>query len=378
MWPGDQHGGRPDPHGTPPQRPQGPYGPPNPNPYPNPYAQPGTPPPAGPPPGPPGPAFQPTQPYGTHNPYAQPSYPPSQAGHPTPQTWGPPQPGRPDGSRPPGDHRNRTITIAIVTSVAVIAAAVVTAVYLTRGGDKKNDANSPSPAVTIPTATPTTPTPSPTATDPAVTGGSGDSPRGAPTPDLKPVIPGWKVVKRAERNAVFDVPPDWSVGDEGLTIGFEDKNGNPAVAMGAPAYYKHDWCKNADGSDDRATAGTKGANGASSVRNAAEVQATSWAYWAYQDKGRGTFSKALDSRAFHNAHGITGWQAQATAANIPRTSRCSSDGEAYAVAWIDPTQQDPTKRLVVWVLYRDRGVPDQLSDATIDRIKSSIRLLNTT
>jgi hypothetical protein len=318
-----------------------------------------------------------TQPYAVPNPYAQPGGYPQQppAGYPAPQTWGPPVPGKPGGP-PPRDRRNRTTAVAIAAAVAVIAAVVLGAVYLTGGGKKKDTADrSPSPAT--PTATTGAPTtPAPTATDPAVTGGSGDSPRGAPgSLDVRPVVPGWKVVKRSERNAAFDVPPDWTVDDEGMEIGFEDKNGNPAVAMGAPAYYKHAWCKSGNSVSDRAAAGTKGANGAKSVRDAAETQATAWAYWAYQDNGKGTFSKALDSKAFHDAYGISGWQARATATHIPRTGKCSADGAAYTVAWIDPTQSDPTKRLVVWVLYCDRGVPDQLPDATIAKIESSIRLI---
>jgi hypothetical protein len=275
-------------------------------------------------------------------------------------------PGGPGGPPPRREHGNLTVAIAVTAAVAVIAAVVAGAVYLT--GDRTNEAH----------GDPTTTTPylqrllELQTSDPAVSGGSSDAPRGAPV-DVAPVVPGWKVVERDERNVLFDVPPDWTVDSQGMTIGFEDKDGNPAVAMGAPAYYKHDWCKTANGTADRAVVGTKGANGATSVRDAAEVQAESWAYWAYQDNGKGTFSKAQNSKAFHNAYGITGWQAQATATGIPKTNRCAADGEAWTVAWIDPTQTDPTKKLVVWVLYADRAVPDALAQATIDRIKSTIR-----
>lgn len=378
MWPGDQHGGQQNPQGTPPQQPPGPYG------QPNPYAQPGYPQQQPPPPPQPAPDHPRTQPHGTQNPYAQPAgyqqppagYPaPPPGGYSTPQQWGPPVPGAPEGPRPPGDRRNLTIGIAIASAVAVIAAVVVGAVYLT-GGKKKDEAGkSPSPAT--PTATTAAPAPTTAApTDSAVTAGSGDSPRGAPgSLDVKPVIPGWKVVKRTERNVAFDVPPDWTVGDEGEEIGFSDKSGGPAVAMGAPAFYKAGWCKTGDGTSERAAAGTKGANGAKSVRNAAEVQATQWAYWAFQENGKGTFSKVLNSKAFHDTYGISGWQADATATRVPRTQKCATDGAAYTVAWIDPTQSDPTMRLVVWVLYCDRGVSDEVSQATIDRIKSTIRLI---
>ena len=379
MWPGDQQsGGQQNPQGspTPPQQPPGVpggYG------QPNPYAQPA--PSAGPtpPPPPPPPAYAaPTQPYGTPtpSPYAQPGYQQQPSGYSTPQPWGPPAPGGPQGP-PPGKQRNTTtIAIAVTAAVAVIAAVVVGAVYFT--GDKKKDDAKGDPTTTAaapksPTPTPT-PTPTDTATDdPSASGGSGDSPRGAPV-DYKPVIPGWKVVRRDQRNVLFDVPSDWTVDSQGMTIGFADKSGNPAVAMSGPAYFKHNFCRSGNSTYDRAAVGTKGANGASSVRNAAEVQAKSWAYWAYQVDGKGTFSKVLDSKAFHNSHGITGWSARATASNIPTPTRCSSNaGEAWTVAWLDPSQSDPTKKLVVWVLYADRGVPDALAQSVVDKIKSTIR-----
>ncbi|MEE4543862.1 hypothetical protein V2S66_18025 [Streptomyces sp. V4-01] len=368
----------------PPQQPPGGYG------TPNPYAQPTQPAPPAPQPGypqqPPAPQpgygypqyAAPTQPYGTPapSPYGPPGYqqqPPP--GYPTPQAWGPPVAGGPDG-RPPKKRNTTTIAIAVTASVAVLAAVAVGAVYLT--GHKKDDAHGdPTPTPTATSATPPTAAPTATATTsaPGVGGGSDDSPRGAPV-DIKPVVPGWKVVERDERNVLFDVPSDWTVDSQGMTIGFEDKDGNPAVAMSAPAYYKHDWCKTAHGTADRAVAGTKGANGATSVRNAAEVQAQSWAYWAYHTDGKGTFSKAQNSRAFHNAHGISGWQAEATASRLPIADKCSSPGgKAWTVAWLDPTQSDPAKRLVVWVLYADQGVSDQVAQATVDRIKDSIRLI---
>jgi hypothetical protein len=389
MWPGEQQSGgqQQPPQGVPnpPQQPPGGYGRPNPYAQPAPPAQqPGYPPqqPQQQPPAAPPEAYgypqyaAPTRPYGTPppSPYGQPGYQQQGPGYPTPQPWGPAMPSGPDGQPP--KRNTTTIAIAVTASLAVLAAVVVGAVYLT--GDKKKQAQddpTPTPTATLTTSPAPTPTPTATTQDPGASGGSGDSPRGAPL-DIKPVVPGWQVVERDERNALFDVPPGWSVDSQGMTIGFEDKDGNPAVAMSAPAYYKHDWCKSANGTADRAVAGTKGANGATSVRNAAEVQAQSWAYWAYQDKGRGTFSKAQNSRAFHNGYGITGWQAEATASHIPITSKCSSPGgKAWTVAWLDPTQSDPSKKLVVWVLYADQGVSDQIAQSTIDKIKSTIRLI---
>ncbi|WP_329128902.1 hypothetical protein OG552_01625 [Streptomyces sp. NBC_01476] len=374
MWPGEQNGGQQYPQGSgnnSPQQPQGPYGPPNP------YAQPGYQQPGGQQPGYP-PQQPPPSPYGTPSPYGQPGY-QQQPGYPPPQPWGQPTgpggpagPQGPDGPQPPRGRRNLNVAIAITSAVAVIAAIVVGAVYLA-GGDKKDDAkNGGSPT---PTATVTSATPSPTATG-TPSDDLTDNPRAAPgTANVKPVVPGWKVVTRTQRNVAFDVPPDWSVKTEDEIVGYEDDNGKAQVAMSGPAYYKEAWCTSSEGTADRAVVGTKGANGATSVRNAAESQATSWAYWAFQNKGKGTFSKAQNSKEFTNAYGISGWQAQATATKVPAGKCVTSTGEAWTVAWIDPTQPDPAKKLVVWVLYADRGNADQVSQATVDKIKSTIRLI---
>jgi hypothetical protein len=384
MWPGDQQsGGEQYPQGNPPQQPQGPYGQPNPYTQPG-YQQPGYPQqPQQPQQQPPQPQYPQTQPYGTPAPYGQPGYqtpapggyqtPPPPGGYPTPQQWGAPVPGGPDGGPPPKNRRNVNIAIAITASVAVIAAIVAGTVYFT-GSHKKTDAQD-KPA--SPTATTPKPTATPSATDTPATSGGGDTdnPRGAPSAlDVKPVIPGWKVVRRGERNVAFDVPPNWSVDKEGTSIGYDDNKGNPAVVMSAPAYYKHAWCKSSDGTADRAATGTKGGSGAKSLRSAAESEAEAWAYWAYQDNGKGTFSKAQDSKAFHNAHGITGWQAQATASALPKANKCSAPGGvAHTVAWLDPAQKTPTP--VVWVLYADTGVSDQLSQSIVHQIEGSIRPL---
>ena len=381
MWPGDQQPGGPQypqgppqqPQGTPPQPPQppqqGPYG------QPNPYAQPQQP---GYPQQPQQPQqYPPTQGYGTPSPYSQPGYQqtPPPGGYPTPQAWGPPAPGGPDGGpQPPKDRRNLTIGIAITAAVAVIAAVVVGTVYFT-GGKKNNDAKDSSPSPTAPRK-PTTAPPATTAAPGASGGDSTDNPRGgADSVDVKPVVPGWKVVRRGQRNVAFDVPPDWTVDSEGMSVGFEDDKGNPTAIMSAPAYYKHEWCKPPEGTADRAAVGTKGGSGAKSLRSAAEAEAMGWAYWAYQDHGKGTFSKAQNSKAFSNTHGITGWQAQATASNVPKANKCTPPGGiAYTVAWLDPAQKTPTP--VVWVLYADTGVSDALSQSIVDRIKSTIRPLN--
>jgi hypothetical protein len=387
MWPGEQQpggqsGGQQYPQGNSPQQPQGPYGQ-----QPNPYAQPGYPqsgaqPPAQ-PPGPPGPppVQQPGPPQPPQqNPYAQPYPTPSPYGQPgygAPQSFGPPLPGGPEGGRPPG-RKKATIGIAIGAALAVIAAVVVT-VVLVGGDDKKPDAHgstTPTPTATVSASPTPTPTEAPTATSGTSGGDDGDNPRGpAGSTDVTAVIPGWQPVKRAERNSVFDVPPGWTLDSEGMTIGYTDEKDKLQVAAGAPAYYMEKACTNGKDTVANATAATKGGSGAASLKSAAENEARAWAKWAFQENGKGTVSAAKNSKAFHNAHGITGWQAQATMTDVPKANKCSSNGIAYTVAWLDPAKAEPT--VVIWVLWARQGVPDQLAQSVVDKVKSSIRPFKT-
>lgn len=385
MWPGEQQpggqsGGQQYPSGNTPQQPQGPYGQP-PHPYSQPgYQQPGYPPsgqqqPAQPGPPPQQQPYAPQQPYGTPSPYGQPGYQqpgPPPGGYPAPQAWGPPAPGGPDGGPPPGGRSKATVAVAIGAALAVIAAVVVT-VALVSGGKKKADAHDTTPpSPTSTTSASAEPTPTPTATQAPDSSDAGDDPRGpAGSTDVTPVIAGWQPVKREARNSVFDVPPDWTLDSESMSIGYADDSGKPQVTVGAPAYFKKDVCTDGKNSVASATAGTKGGAGASSIRAAAENEATAWARWAFQEGGKGTVSKPLNSKAFHNSYGITGWQAQATMTSVPKANKCSSNGIAYTVAWLDPAQAKPTP--VVWVLWARQGVPDQIAQSVIDKIKSSIR-----
>ncbi|MDJ0346865.1 hypothetical protein QMK19_37695 [Streptomyces sp. H10-C2] len=274
-------------------------------------------------------------------------------------------PGGPDGP-PPGNRRTTTIAVSIVAAVAVIAAVVIGGVYLTGGGKDDTAADPGKSPSASQSATPSA-TPSPSNTTAAGSSGGGDDSRGAPSDvEIKPVVPGWQVVRRAERNVAFDVPPNWQLAGEGVLTGFEDK-GKPMVTMGAPAYYKPHWCDK----DERAAVGTKGANGAKSVQEAAEVQAETWAYWGYQENGKVTVAKT-SAKPFTNSHGISGYSSSATAKNVPKTTKCTSDGAVFTVAWVDST-----KALTVWVLYADRGagVTDGVSDETITTIMGSIREL---
>ncbi len=363
MWPGEQQpGGQPDPQGAPADaRPGGQH--PG-------FGEPAAFGPAGgfgPPPGegfgqPP--AFgQPAAP-GQPQPPGQPPYgPPQGFGYEqqqpgfgqAPTQWQ--QPGPPAVPPQPPNRRRTTIGVAIAAAVVLIAAGVGVAMGLNDGGGgTTTSAPSPTPSATV-SASPASAAPS----APPEAGPRGDG------SDVQPVVAGWQVVVRADRKVAFDVPQGWTIKQQDEIIGFEDEKGNPAVGMGAPAIYKENYC---GGNTNAAAAGTKGAEGAKSVQDAAENQAQAWAYYGFNDmksKQKGTL-KYTPAAPFSNSHGIKGYSASATETNVPRTNQCATDGAAHAVAWVGHNSQ-----LTVFVLYTNTGVPTEIPSQTITKIEDSIR-----
>ncbi|MGW7006829.1 hypothetical protein ACWGCW_29420 [Streptomyces sp. NPDC054933] len=363
MWPEQQQpGGQPDPRDGNPQGPPPPPGSPHPGGQQPGFGQPGT---FGPPPGsgqspssgqPSGfgqPQYGPPPTYPSQG-YGYPQQPPQQPGFgQVPPQWQPPGPPT-IPPQPPTRRRGVTIGVAIAVAVVVVAAGVGIAMGL-RGGDTTTTAASGTPSASA-SATPSASAPS----GPQEAGPRGDG------SNVQPVVPGWQVVVRADRKVAFDVPQGWAVKKQDEIIGFEDEKGNPAVGMGGPAIYKENYC----GDTYAGAAGTKGAQGAKSVQDAAENQAQAWVYYGFNDmksKQKGTL-KSTPATPFSNSHGIKGYAASATETNVPKTTKCATDGAAYAIAWVGHDSQ-----LTVFVLYTNTGVPEEIPSQTIATIEGSIR-----
>ncbi|WP_256106418.1 hypothetical protein [Streptomyces sp. ODS05-4] len=352
MWPGQQPpGGEQNPQDQNPQgqTPQGPT-PQGQNPYQQPgYQQ-------------PNPYQQPTQPgyghpsaygQGQPNPYQQPTVP-------TPGLPGPPQPGG-------GNERRKTVVTAVVAALAVLVTAGVTG-YLVLGKDEGQpvagggtDAKPSKSASSKPAEKSSAPV---------------DNPRGGST--AKPTIEGWKVVYNPKREAQFDVPGDWEVLGAGTSVGFEDEkkgDGSPAVVMSAPAEYKGRWCVTNDpktGREDEnglAMTGTKGAQGAKDTAEAARVAAADWVWAGYaQTEPKGTV-KVTEAKAYTTASGLTGHVATATAKGTKKEGKCDTDGKSIAFAF-----KNANGDFAIWLLYANAGIPDELDDATIQKILGTVRL----
>lgn len=352
MWPGQQPpGGEQNPQ----DQNQNPYQQPG---YqqPNPYQQPGT------PEQQPGYGYpqqgQPGQPQGQPgyqqpNPYQQPT---------VPQYAVPGQPGGPQ----PGNDKKKTTVIAIVAAVAVVAAAVVTGVVVMNkdGKNVADDKKSSAPAK-----------PSGSASSPEA------NPRGAEE-DAKPLVAGWKVVTNPKWGTQFDVPGDWEVSAPGISSFFEDDkkgDGSPLIGFSAPADYKGKWCvddADKDGTEENtslAGTGTRGAQGATDAAVNARNEAGTWAWAAYAQHMPKSTIKISKPKQYTTKSGLTGSVVTATAPNVTKKKKCDSDGKTIAF-----TFKNSKGAFSSWVLYAADSVDDELPDATIQKILSTVRLVKIT
>ncbi|WP_411102346.1 hypothetical protein [Streptomyces sp. cmx-4-9] len=321
---------------------------------------------------------QPGQP-GQPNPYQQqPGYGEQQPGYGYPQQPGyqqpPTVPGGPDWGRPQQPEPARggggspfaTRTVAIVAASAVVVTAAATGAFVLTRDDKKVEANDKPAASSSAPVSPTAPAPA----------GSSANPRAGG--DLKPVIPGWKVVVNPGHGTAFDVPPEWKVAGSGVSMGFEDAtkgDGSPFVVMSAPAYFKEDWCKvdsDKDGKEEStelAGTGSKGAQGAKDTAEASRNAAASWVVGAYAQKAPKETVKVSDAKEYTTSSGLKGHTATATATGVPKENKCDTDGKSIAFSF-----KNAKGDFASWVLYAVAGVPGEVPQETVDKILSSVRL----
>lgn len=319
--------------------------------------------------------------YQQPNPYQQPGYqqpgyqqpgyqqPPNPYQQPTaPQYAVPGQP--PGGPQPPQDGKKKTTVVAIVAATAVVAAAAVTGVIVLKDGDKGTDdegakvSSSKTPATDKPSQGPASPT---------------ENPRGGD--EGKPTIAGWKVVSNPKHGTQFDVPPAWEVAGSSISTFFEDEkkgDGTPVVVMSAPAHYKSKWCTfdtDKDGKPEtwgQSSVGTKGGKGATDSATAAYNEAGNWVWAGYaQTEPKGTV-KITKAKPYTTKSGLSGSVATATALGVKKENKCETDGKSIAFSF-----KDSKGDFKSWVLYANTGVKDEVPDATIAQILSTVRLAGT-
>ncbi|MGW0818196.1 hypothetical protein ACWD00_34155 [Streptomyces viridiviolaceus] len=310
--------------------------------------------------------------YQQPNPYQQPGYQQTGPYGQQPQ-WGAPQPaGAPVPPQGGGGGGNRTKLVAVVAALAVVVAAGVTG-FLVLGGDKDDTADDGKSKKPTATATTGDESDAPT-TDPSGSG-SEDNPRG--DGELKATVPGWKVVANPRFGTMFDVPPEWEIENTDTSVGFEweEKDGKmDRTTVTAPAYLKSKWCTSDENKDGReedtalATAGTRGESGAKDADMAAETRVPWWIFGGYTqpDKKSVKYGKP---KPYKTASGIEGSVATAYSQGTPQKGKCDSEGKAITFAF-----KNGAGDFVTWNLYGAKGVDDEIPEATVQKILSTVRL----
>ncbi|MFC9843048.1 hypothetical protein ACFWFF_37685 [Streptomyces sp. NPDC060223] len=313
--------------------------------------------------------------YQQPNPYQQPGY--QHTGYPQANPYGE-QPGQPQWGAPtvplgapqapggPGGGGNKTKITAIVAASAVVVAAGVTG-FLVLGGDKDDNAGgdpSKSPSASA-------------STSPSASGGD-DNPRGGD--EEQATVAGWKVVVNPKWGTAFDVPADWEVQTPGTFIGFEDDkkgDGSVLIGMSAPAFLQEKWCtsdSDKDGYEEEsalAAVGTKGQSGAKNTDDVAQNDSAWWVFGGYTDQ-KDASKKLLTigkPKAYTTTSGITGSVATTYSSGVPKKDKCSSDGKATTFAF-----KNSAEDFVSWTFYGAKGVSEEVSDATVQKILSTVRL----
>ncbi|OIK06521.1 hypothetical protein [Streptomyces monashensis] len=320
-----------------------------PNPQQNPYQQPG---------------------YQQPNPYQQPGYQQyPQAGQYGQQSqWGQSQPPTVPVPTPPQGGGGRTKMIAIIAAAAVVVAAGVTG-FLVLGKDGKKDdtAGKGGGQSQSPSAQPSSPSPSVT-----------DDPRGVS--NEKATIPGWKVVVNPKYGTAFDVPADWEVERPGVFSFFEDKkknDGSAYIGFSAPSFLKPDYCSvDATGSGSKenyalAGSGTKGENGGKDTASIARGDAAAFVFGGYTDQSDAAkkYLRIGSAKPFTTTSGLKGSVASSYVTGVPKKNKCDTDGKAITFAF-----KNSADNFVSWTLYGEKGIKDELSDATIQKILATVRL----
>ncbi|MEU1018435.1 hypothetical protein ABZ383_22330 [Streptomyces sp. NPDC005900] len=266
-----------------------------------------------------------------------------------------------------GGGGNKTKITAIVASLAVVVAAGVTG-FLVLGGDKDDKDDKAAPAKPSKSAT-EKPSPTPT---------GGGNERGEGGED-KPTIPGWQVVVNPKWGTAFDVPADWVLRTPDTFIGFDDRKDKGAkaiIGMSAPAIYKEKWCTSDDDKDgtsddtELAAVGTKGQNGAKNTKDIARNDSAWWVYGGYTEQTKADKKKIKIGKVedFTTESGIKGSVATSTTSGTATSAKCDSDGKATTFAF-----KNEAGEYVAWTLYGAKGVKDELSDATVKKILSTVR-----
>lgn len=262
------------------------------------------------------------------------------------------QPAPPQG--PSGRGGGRAATVAVVASAAVVVACAVTG-YLLLKDDGSKDSAEPDPK------------PAPTATD---------NPRAADKA-LRPTVPGWKTVYNAKRGIAYDVPPEWtsrSADWASYVADDRDPEEKPLIGFTSTAVFKEKWClsdSDRDGRKEAASLAETGLRREQGRRNTEEAARQSSALWVYGAYSQPDKKKAVNGPAepYTTPSGLKGTVVTATSSGVPKNDRCDTDGKALVFAF-----EDGTGAISSWTFVGVHGVKDEVPDATVRQILSTVRM----
>ncbi|MFP3988622.1 hypothetical protein U9R90_14145 [Streptomyces sp. E11-3] len=246
--------------------------------------------------------------------------------------------------------------VAVVAAAAVVVAAGVTG-FLVLSDDGGTDAKDAKPEASA-SASPS------------------ENPRAAGDED-GPVIPGWKVVARPGSDVRYDVPPDWDIrpGDWRSYVADDaDEEEIPLVGFGGVATLKEEWCTSDDdqdgtlGSTALANVGTRVERGARNTEEAARDNADLWVYGKYTQPDKDKVETG-EAEEFTTASGLKGHRVTAASSGVDKPGKCATDGKAVTFAF-----KNSKNDFASWTFVGAKGVPDEVPDATIDKILSTVRL----
>ncbi len=195
--------------------------------------------------------------------------------------------------------------------------------------------------------------------------------------ELKPTVEGWKVVVNPRFGTMFDVPADWEIDSTDTSVGFEweEKDGKlDRTTVTAPAYLKSKWCTVDSDKDGRTedtalvTAGTRGESGAKDLDEAAETRVPWWIFGGYTQPDRKSV-KYDKPKAYTTTSGLVGSVATARSENTPQNGKCDSEGKAITFAF-----ENGAGDYVTWNLFGAKGVKEEIPEATVQKILSTVRL----
>ncbi|WP_037313840.1 hypothetical protein [Amycolatopsis orientalis] len=191
---------------------------------------------------------------------------------------------------------------------------------------------------------------------------------------IGPVIAGWQPVLSDDHPLVFDVPPDWTIEEPDVAVGYETPAGELVTLQGV-ARYRRDFCPGSELSA-RAMAGftTIDEGEVDGIAQAAEETTLRWAEAAYGSIGGGT-PKTETGAAGPVTVLDGGTIATAVTTTVVPTSDDPCPAPSVAITAIAlPLRALPgSGRYHVLLVLADQGIPGAIARDIVLKMGGSIR-----